>query len=753
MTDPRFSQSRFGPWSNGPISDVNEPAPEPVPTAPTSTSPTPPTPRGGGFGGLDQGYDPSTAWRFMGGGGGGMTRDTGGMPGGMMPGGAESGFGSGGFSQTHGPVWMAEGGVVPTEDDQDEDDGMPATGTVDPMAMVRSALQHGRKLFNVQSEFGGGDTVQGAADGGPIGAEDDQQQGVLNAGQKPTDPRDLLAYIVGDGAVQPAVARALEMAADPQGQMDPYQRSMATIGKMQDPNAAFAYMQGLRRKASGFIAAAGTALKKGNFPMAAHYANQAFANIPGSDGVRFAPHQGGLAISQGQGGAQEQEPEAAEPTDDGDQDDVQGAADGGMIDPADTSNPGGGDDDQQGFEDGGEVDDEDDVTGTVTPGAGFAQNMMDSLPAQAIPDENPSIMDQIGEQEMPPMIKKAGVSLPGGGGGDTGLPNVQVLAPEQAHKVLGQGAFDAIAEKGLGAYLRDLIGISPMVTPAKEQPFKPSGDEWQGPDLPQGPAQQPDPNRPDLNPNRGDSHPLARAGGDEEARANAMRNTPQGKRAVDAQGRTAGEAAAQDPEEARVTKREKMLDVLAQKKFPWSSEAEAREKYKSEMRKYLYGGDIAQTKANTEGKERIENLRAANQMDRIKAQQEGLNYRNENSTATRKGIAYMQQKAKVWSGQNHELMATVRGELAANPGLSPEEAMKRVAPAARQMGIDPQELADVAHMMANPELYQQGQGQPRPAAQGGQQGAQRKVVTFKSGPYAGKPMIDNGDGTFSPAGK
>jgi hypothetical protein len=180
----------------------------------------------------------------------------------------------------------------------------------------------------------------------------------------------------------------------------------------------------------------------------------------------------------------------------------------------------------------------------------------------------------------------------------------------------------ALAMTGTAAAQSTDPGMLKAFPPVSPDQSKRWYDEWNAKQHPTPPkptqqpaAATPDPNRPDLNPNiqrslRAQSGELYKpaapaprqfvdASGKpfDHSGPDPMRYTPQGKRAVDAQGRNVDQikaAGGGDDEEARVTKREEMLDRLAFKRFPQAyGGADQREAYKAQLRKHLYDLDEA----------------------------------------------------------------------------------------------------------------------------------------------------------------
>jgi hypothetical protein len=245
-----------------------------------------------------------------------------------------------------GTMYFDDGGVVPDGDgddsdggsDGDQDDGsVNPTGdagsmpSVDPMSVIQQALQYGRQSMGLPPNLTQGPQQMAAnmptkpgtqSDSGVVptpptpGALGQQQTASFDDGgvvpdpsqqnQTPTtqgtgaslpDPRKTMQYLTGGGGVQPEIADAMEKLVDPQGQMDPSERTLATIMASPSPNAQFGLMQHYRSRANAYSGAARAALDQGNMAQAAAHATSMFANTPTGMKVKFAPAHGGIAMS------------------------------------------------------------------------------------------------------------------------------------------------------------------------------------------------------------------------------------------------------------------------------------------------------------------------------------------------------------------------------------------------------------------------------------------------------------------------
>lgn len=317
---------------------------------------------------------------------------------------ASEGRSNRGFNAATGEPSLADGGVVPedTDNDQDDDtvphDESQESAPVDTgMDVIKQALQFGRQSMGLPVDFfGTGNSTQSFDDGGAVMPEDENQvtDAVTNT-QPPVNPQNTLKYLLGDGAVSPEIARALEQHVDPQGMMSPAERAVAAVQSAPNPEAQFGMLQHYRTKHNAYAGAARAALDQGNMGAAARYATQAMANVPTGKSVSFAPARGGLAMmSRPVAGKQ------------------RAFDDGGAVD---VTNPtvlekqkSGGR--MPGFDDGGEVAQED--TGVLPPEETTADS---EIPEAATPTEG----------ETPP----------------------QVIPADQAKSLMSAG-FDKIAEAG-----------------------------------------------------------------------------------------------------------------------------------------------------------------------------------------------------------------------------------------------------------------------------------------------------------------
>lgn len=312
----------FGQWGNGPIqfnsnSGVIESRgtiDKPSDAAGPQTQPTAPSPTGGGVlpdvdgpkttdTGPQTQPGPNPGW------------GSGDMPAPVQAGGASNnggGYGMGGAGldgggdTSGGSVAFDDGGEVP--DDPAEQDGVGSqqgaqASTIDPMMAIQRTLAYGRKKMGMPSNFTQGPAAQQSFDdGGEV--EEGGDSGVISTSNSPQqgqngmpDPRHTLMYLTGAGNVSPDIADALEQKLDPQGQMDASTRTIHAIASAPSPDAAFGLMQHYRTRYNAYAGGARAALDQGNAGQAAAHATQAFQNIPTGYDVRFAPAQGGIAMS------------------------------------------------------------------------------------------------------------------------------------------------------------------------------------------------------------------------------------------------------------------------------------------------------------------------------------------------------------------------------------------------------------------------------------------------------------------------
>ena len=137
-----------------------------------------------------------------------------------------------------------------------------------------------------------------------------------------------MGYVMGSGAVPPDQLDALTKQIDPQGTMDPAERTLRAIATGQNPDQSFGIIQGMRQKFNRYQAFAKTAAqgiqgKPADLGAAAHAANQAYENVPDGTNVQFAPAKGGVAVrvSRVAGGSAQPNQQRGQ----------QGLADGGPV--------------------------------------------------------------------------------------------------------------------------------------------------------------------------------------------------------------------------------------------------------------------------------------------------------------------------------------------------------------------------------------------------------------------------------------
>lgn len=127
--------------------------------------------------------------------------------------------------------------------------------------------------------------------------------------------------------------------------------------------------------------------------------------------------------------------------------------------------------------------------------------------------------------------------------------------------------------------------------------------------------------------------------------------------------------------------------------------------------------------------------------------EQGRNQRQGNSAHSREDIARMNNQYRTWNAQQREQVRLLGQQLVADPSLArdPNKASARVQQLATQLNIKPDDMLAIIQNGGQPP---QGQAQPQAAA-----GAKPTVVVFPSGPFAGKPMIRQPNGTYVPAPK
>ena len=158
-------------------------------------------------------------------------------------------------------------------------------------------------------------TVTGFADGGaidPTGGSDMDNPMNAGPGAAPTpppqggaqgSPGSPVGYAMGNDAVPPDQAQALEASIYPHQQMDPSERKLLAVAAAPDQSSQWGMLQAQRQKFNSYQAFAKTALqgsggKPPDLAAATKAATQAYQNVPDGNSVQFAPHQsGGVAVN------------------------------------------------------------------------------------------------------------------------------------------------------------------------------------------------------------------------------------------------------------------------------------------------------------------------------------------------------------------------------------------------------------------------------------------------------------------------
>lgn len=786
--------SVFGQFSNGPIQfndatggiEARGTIDRPQPSA-TQTTPTPaPSPTGGGI--L---ADPSSGDRefgdaqpFSGGftqlpgrsgvinglpmSGGGFTN----LPtqfGGPSNGGSYGMGGAGvdgGGSSYSGPAF-ADGGEV-EDDGGDYSDGTPGQGagasTIDPMSLIKQAAAFGRKKFGLPSNFttgqsDGGDQTMGFDDGGVI--PDDTQQGgdQVTAGGNMPDPRQALKYLTGDGAVSPEIANALERHIDPQGQMDPAERTMKAISGAPSPEAQFGMMQHYRTQFNGFSAGARAAIDKGQLGQAAQHATQAFDNVPTGHKVQFAPAgNGGIAVMARKiGGA----PAQAKGFDDGgsvgtgfnrddidDSDNVEDrrddpepstmdsvrsaaskwagttavnakrlvgagrkapspsklSSDAGYDDvPDDGLGPAGVSRVLLGYADGGEVE-EDDQEGVI-PSSDTSEGASGD-----------------------PGVETADASMDTAGSGEPS-PAV-VLNPDQFKKLMEAG-YDKPVDDGWTGLLHSIMGaIGPSSAQAApmSQGAGGQGDAAKTGEVPPEEA----PGVTSVSKNKGDRQPVSSA-------LQRQMDTPSPLSQVSAEQQRA------KPEEDKQKKYEQIqqrTERTAAQIFPWASQGEQRAQYVQQQMSRYADSENKIDQLHENGRANIAGVREQNKLTIARENNASRATRQEASIQSKEGLARQKALVDNMRDDKRNEVRLINARMIADPSIAkdPEKLANFMEQMAKRVGLNPQDLQGILQSgLLNGG--QQGGGQPQPQGAGSKpQGANMSAAQ----PGETRPYTKNG---------
>lgn len=625
-----------------------------------------------------------------------------------------------------------DGGVAFEDGGEVEDGGEYASGTpeqdqsatIDPMALIKQAASFGRKKFGLPSNFTTGEQDQsqpeqmGFEDGGMIPEEGGEQPAQQGGGMP--DPRKALAYLTGDGAVSPEIANALEQHIDPQGQMDPAERTMAAISSAPSDEAKFGMMQHYRTRYNAYSAGAKAALDRGDIGGAAKHATEAFNNTPTGHKVRFAPAPGGVAVMASKLGQKQQQPQE------------QGFEAGGWVDKSrwddlpqseniedrrDESE----DDKRQfpqeqktiasagrkigyemargfdrlrtavGFEDGGEVPEE-----GVLP-----DPEQSAAPVEPVPETPASPGD--GDE---PMIE------------DVSAPSV--LTTDQFKKLMSAG-FDKPVDEGWEGLMNSIMNfIGPNSAEA-------------------APLQQQGGGQTVVPKTKGDKQPVS-----PELQAQMDKPTPLSQ--------VSQAQAAAKPAEDREAKYQSALEraqKTAQTIFPWASQQDQRANYVQQTMSHFTDNEGRLDVVQAQGRGNIANTREANKLTIEREKEAGRMQRQGNAAHSREDIARMNNQYRTFNSAQREQVRLLGQQLAADPSLAkdPTKAMARVQQLSQSLNINPKDLMAIIQNGGTPP---DGGAQQQPQAPAG---AKPTVVVFPSGPFAGKPMIRQPNGTYVPAQK
>lgn len=637
----------------------------------------------------------------------------------------------------------SEGGMAPTGDQNSQ-------STVDPMSIIKQALSFGRQSMGLPQNFsnpqqGNQGSVSGqahrlvqpnAADQEPgsylrpqsgqgfqgpsgndlgntnmaqNGGQDDQTasledggeipdpsqsqgqpQDQMGAGSQLPDPRKTISYLAGAGGVQPEIADALEQHIDPQGQMEPAERTLKAIMAAPTPEAQFGLMQHYRTRANAYSGAARAALDQGNMAQAAQHATAAFANIPTGYNVKFAPARGGLAVQASKIGAGQQGAQ---------QGPQQSMSDGGAVD---ADNPAVM---MKSYDDGGEVTDDDDDDQGVLPTS---------------PDEQEG--DTSSDQASEPVAV-----APETAGDDAGMTQPVMLSSAQVHNMLKAGS-DQPLDEGWGGFLSKILSsVNPMgsaqAAPAGQQQGQ--GTVSGSPDvdaaLQAGQPQQPQ---------GGMSQQMQNPKGDRQPVQPQPQPQPQQQQPQSQPKDNVGD---------RIANAKRMADAA----FPEGGVAMSPEK-RAYYSKLLQGEQtnaarLDQTNAMWGNRSQIEQGKEQGRNDRNANSEQHRDDRSANSVGERLQAAQLGAITKLTIADQTTLFRGIVSRLNnMDPKTDPNAVMQQLAPIAQKLNMQP---PDLLRWVQQGGPQQGGGQQPQGGQPQGGQDRSQEVGTVKSGPHAGKAVV------------
>lgn len=585
-----------------------------------------------------------------------------------------------------------------------------------------------------------GQTELAMEDGGeiPDPSQDQGQEPQQGTGGGLPDPRKTIQYLAGAGGVQPDIATALERHIDPQGMMDPAERTLKAISTAPTPESQFGMMQHYRTRANAYAGAAHAAMDQGNLTQAAEHATSAFNNTPTGYKVKFAPAAGGLAVMASKIGGQPQPQQQQSYFAGGEVPNGGGGGDGPLQLPFDPdveqnlglhglkndpaarkdaykrhtpsySDGGAVDSDNptvmmKSYDAGGEVDAEDDgddddlTTGVIPTDAQGQQQAPDPGTEPAEQAMNPVVLnpDQVKKVVAPGAVDAAN-DHPGGfmgwlhglisGATDATSPGAPA-APGQPATQGGQalqksGGLGGMLRSGVQSVMSSIGSQSPDVGAAlqEDQPAKPQGQQGQQGDKQFGPPAPPGPSQ---------SFPRNQAPG---------RSMPAGA--------GQGQTPAADPMDAKLQQLTKQADAIFghdSRDMPGVTVNSAG--IQAQKQAYIQKGmeeaqkseaTLANTREAWGGRSGIASDRNTAANGRVATTEEGKNNRQAASLAEKLQQAQIMVNGRAANNGQTQLVRLITSNIAANPtGISnPEQILKQIAPFAAQMkqqGVTPQDI-------------------------------------------------------------
>lgn len=187
---------------------------------------------------------------------------------------------------------FADGGAVPSEDDLENTPPAPQRAIPEEDDLENTSPATPRD----QSQYPGGKVQRRMGyQGSPAPL---QSEGAIETGNEASGGHaQLLRYLQGADAAEPAQVQALEQSVDPDGTMRAEARKVMAVAAAPNPDEQSKVIAHYRKTYDTYRAVAAAAFEAGDLAKATEYATQGSTNTLTGQSIRFAPTDGGVTAT------------------------------------------------------------------------------------------------------------------------------------------------------------------------------------------------------------------------------------------------------------------------------------------------------------------------------------------------------------------------------------------------------------------------------------------------------------------------